>query len=92
MPFKITVFYIEDSNVFGKIMRRYDLIGRTVKSNQIRLKDTLIGVDETAETKSREDSLRCKQAVCDVKDLCRIRHTMKVEAVVVETKEVYKKQ
>ena len=60
---KITVFYSEDSKVFGKIMRRYDSFGRAVKSNQITLEDTLIGVDETGKTKSREDSLRCKQSV-----------------------------
>lgn len=62
---KNDVFYIEDSKVFGKIIRRFDLRGRAVKSDQISLEDALIGFDETAKTKSREDSLRCKQTVCD---------------------------
>ena len=78
-------WHIEDSKVFCERKRRQDSFGRAVRSNKFSLDDTLIGVDETAKTN------HVSRLSATVKELSRIRYTMKVEAVVVETKEEYKK-
>lgn len=56
-----------------------------MRSNKFSLDDTLIGVDETAKTNT------VSRLFATVKELRRIRYSIKVEAVVVETKEEYKK-